>query len=115
MASLTIPAVGALVSATIQGKPTPAVVTAVVTDGDDVCIEVRTPVVGGHVVGLENIRALDIPNPVPGQRWQCITRPDLIVTVGSVRFDGLLAECRLPDGTPTTLILPGNYEPVGVA
>jgi hypothetical protein len=115
MSTITLPAVNDLVSVTIHGKPTPAVVTAVEAIADDVCVEVRTPVVGGIVVGPEGIRPLNIPNPAPGQRWQCITRPDLIVTVDSVRDGGLLAECRMPDGTPTTLILPGNFEPAAVA
>jgi hypothetical protein len=69
--------------------------------GDEVTYDVDTIPAGVIAAGSLHMRPIGTPTPAAGQRWQCITRPDLVLAVDSVERGGLLASCTMPNGTPT--------------
>lgn len=97
-----------------QGVTVPGLITGIHNYGDDVSYDVDTIPAGVVTVGVEDVRPIGAPRPATGQRWQCLSRPELVLTVESVERGGLLASCTTPSGTLTTVILFGHYEPVEV-
>ncbi|MFG1846842.1 hypothetical protein [Micromonospora carbonacea] len=93
-----------------HSRPCGGTVTAVDTIGGDTVIEVD--VVGGdrYCCGPNDVTV--VPIPAAGQRWRCLTDPNLVLVVESA--SGPLADCRTSAGLPVgNVILPGWYELLG--
>lgn len=111
-AALTPPNVGDIVWArTYQGREVPAQVEKVHTypgQPEYTTVEAHTIAHGTIWVGVDDVRSVG-PVPAPEQRWRCLTTPGLVLTVESVTRGGLLADCRTPKGSLTTVQLFGHY------
>ncbi|MDG4792081.1 hypothetical protein O7626_40405 [Micromonospora sp. WMMD1102] len=110
-----LPTVGDLVFATDhRGVENPGEVTAVRDVDGHPWIDVFTAgTIGRITVGPDDVRPIDVPRPAVGQRWRCLTRPDLLVEVVFVEHGGLFTSCRMPSGRVAPVILLGYFEPVG--
>jgi len=91
----------------------PAVITGITGPDHDPTYHLHTIPGGAITAAAEHLRPAG-PRPEPGQRWQCISRPDLVLTVYAVQHGGMVAECETSTGKDVgTVILAGRYRLIG--